>query len=123
MFWSCPKLTTFWSAVFNSLGEVLGETIDPDPLTGIFGVPSVPNMSNPARRIIAFTTLLARRLILLKWIHPSPPTHNRWIHEIIYCIKLEKIRFSLSGSTRRFNETWQPFLNYIDTLTIMEDHS
>ena len=71
MFWSCPKLTTFWSAIFDSFGEVLGVPVDPDPLTALFGITSVPNASGSVRRVIAFTTLLARRLILLKWIHPS----------------------------------------------------
>ena len=123
MFWSCPKLTTFWSAVFNSLGAVLGEPVDLDPLTALFGIPLMPNVSSSARRIIAFTTLLARRLILLKWIHPSPPTHNRWIQEILYCVKLEKIRFSLNGSLEKFHKTWQPFLNHIDTLTILEERT
>ncbi|KAF3833170.1 hypothetical protein F7725_026835 [Dissostichus mawsoni] len=58
---------------------------------------------------------------LLKWIHSSPPTHNRWIHEILYCVRLERIRFSLSGSLTTFHNTWQPFLDHIDTLTIDEE--
>ncbi|KAF3842858.1 hypothetical protein F7725_001707 [Dissostichus mawsoni] len=62
-----------------------------------------------------------RRLILLKWIHSSPPTHNRWIHEILYCVRLERIRFSLRDSLTTFHNTWQPFLDHIDTLTIDEE--
>ncbi|KAF3856803.1 hypothetical protein F7725_017526 [Dissostichus mawsoni] len=62
-----------------------------------------------------------KRLILLKWIHSSPPTHNRWIHEILYCVRLERIKFSLRGSLTTFHNTWQPFLDHIDTLTIDEE--
>ena len=109
--------------MFETLGQVLGEPIDPDPLTALFGIPSLPNVTNSAQRIIAFTTLLARRLILLNWIHPLPPSHNRWIHEILYCIKLEKIRFSLNGSLEKFERTWQPFLDHINTLTIVEERT
>ncbi|KAJ4946590.1 hypothetical protein JOQ06_024254 [Pogonophryne albipinna] len=62
-----------------------------------------------------------RRLILLKWIYSSPPTHNRWIHEILYCVRLERIRFSLRGALSTFHDTLQPFLDHIDTLTIGEE--
>ncbi|KAJ4924308.1 hypothetical protein JOQ06_000548 [Pogonophryne albipinna] len=101
--------------------EVLGETVDPSPLTALFGIPLMPNAPITSKRVIAFTTLLARRLILLKWIYSSPPTHNRWIHEILYCVRLERIRFSLRGALSTFHDTLQPFLDHIDTLTIGEE--
>ena len=47
----------------------------------------------------------------------------RWIQDILYCIKLEKIRFSLNNSLEKFHKTWQPFLNHIDTLTILEERT
>ena len=121
MFWSCPRLSGFWAAIFDTLNRVLGAALDPIPLTALFGVPltqlTIPKTS---KQVIAFSTLLARRLILLKWTHPAPPTHNRWIHEILHCIRLERIRFSLKGSLKAFHRTWQPFLEYIDTLTVNE---
>lgn len=83
--WSCPKLSLFWPWIFDTLGRGLGVPLDPDPLT----VSSIPNIPNSSKRVIAFTTLFARRLILLKWIHPTRPTHLR-------------------GSLKFFNITWQP---------------
>lgn len=74
-----------------------------------------------AQQFVAFTTLLVRRLILLKWTHPLPPTHNRWIHEILQCIRLERIRYSLKGCLDVFYEVWQPFLEYIDSLAMNEE--
>lgn len=74
-FWSCPQL--FWLAIFDPLGMVLGKTVDPDPLTALLGIPSMPNIPKATQHVIAFTILLARRLILLKWT-TAPPTHNRW---------------------------------------------
>ena len=46
---------------------------------------------------------------------------NRWIHEILYCIKLERLRFSLNSSLDSFNKTWQPLLDHISSLTITND--
>ena len=110
----------FWSEIFNMLGDVLRTMIDPDPLLALFGV-SGNTLSSTAKRVIAFTTLLARRLILFSWTNPFLPTHNRWIHEILHCIKLEKIRFSRYGSLKAFNQTWQPFLDYIDLIKVNEE--
>ena len=118
MFWSCPKLSGFWTAIFNTLGRALNMQIAPDPIIALFGISNLPSY---LQRVIAFTTLLARRLILINWIHPSPPSHNRWIHEILYCIKLERLRFSLRGSLESFHKTWQPVLDYIGTLTITNE--
>ena len=93
----------------------------PYPLTALFGVPPTQNMPTTTQRVIAFTTLLARRSILLKWKHVSPPTHDRWIQELLQCINLEKIRFSLQGSLTLFHKTWTPLLLLINDLTINPD--
>ncbi len=63
MLWSCPKLSLFWSATFDTLGEVLGGTIDSNPLAALSGVPLTPDMPDASERVITFTTLHARRLI------------------------------------------------------------
>ncbi len=48
------------------------------------------NISVTVQKALAFTTLLARRLILLKWKHVSPPSFDTWLKEVFTCIKLEK---------------------------------
>lgn len=78
-------------------------------------------MTKTAKQVIAFTNILARTLIPLKWTHSSPPTHNRWIVEVLQCIRLEKIRYSLRSSLKAFHKIWQPFLAHIDTLAINEE--
>lgn len=121
MFWSCPSLKAFWSSIFNTLEQALNTPIPLNPLTALFGVPPTQNMPTTTQRVIAFTTLLARRAILLKWKHVSPPTHDRWIQDLLQCINLEKIRFSLQGSLTLFHKTWTPLLLLINDLTINPD--
>ncbi len=48
------------------------------------------NLSVTVQKALAFTTLLARRLILLKWKHVSPPSFDTWLKEVFTCNKLEK---------------------------------
>lgn len=64
------------------------------------------------QRLIAFSTLLARRLILLKWKDVTPPTVSHWVKDVLYHLKLEKIRFVLRGSENKFHQVWGPFLTF-----------
>ena len=119
MFWTCPHLSEFWTSIFTSFTEIAGVDIPPDPLTALFGVPCGNNTPLYLNRIMSFTSLLARRLILLKWKHVFPPTHFTWIRDVLAHIKLERMRFSLKGSLRNFEKTWIPFLDYVKTLTVV----
>ena len=121
MFWFCPRLATFWSDIFKTLNTAYNTSITPDPLLALFGAPLQPITSKVMQTVLAFTTLLARRLILLKWKHPQPPSHNRWVKELLLSIRLEKLRFSLNGSLKSFEKTWRPLLNHIESLTSLPD--
>lgn len=69
MFCSCPALSTYWSVIFKTLSEALNIDLHPNALSAIFGV-TVREQSairKSPKNIIAFTTLLARRRILLHW--------------------------------------------------------
>lgn len=47
---------------------------------------------------IASLTLLASRLIFLRWYSSVPPSHMAWVMEVLYHLKLEKIRLTLLGT-------------------------
>ena len=117
MFWSCPGLATFWSEIFKTLSTAYNTTISPQPLLALFGAPLQPFASRVIQNVLAFTTLLARRLILFKWKHPQPPSHSRWVEEVLLFMSLEKLRFSLNGSLNSFEKTWRPLLSHIESLT------
>ena len=121
VFLTCLQLSGFWTATFETISKVVGQTIAPEPLTAFFGITTLVGVPKSTRNVIVFTTRLARRLILLKWSHSAPPTHNKWIQEVLRCITLEKIWFSLKGSLDTFYKTWRPFLLYIDSLTIVAE--
>ena len=39
-FWSCSRLTAFWSSIFEVYSAISGLAVDPCPFIGLFGVPS-----------------------------------------------------------------------------------
>lgn len=70
MYWACPSLVNFWELVLQTIQH----QIEPDPLIAIFGI--APNLDLPRAKLnmLAFTTLLARRAILLRWKDAPPHT-------------------------------------------------
>ena len=39
MFWSCPKLKTFWQRIFDTIGSAYGQLIPSNPISAVFGSP------------------------------------------------------------------------------------
>ena len=112
MFWSCPKLTTFWVNIFGACSKMLQRVITPNPVCALFG------FTPENRSLIAFTSLIARRLILLSWKDQAPPSFTGWITDIMHFLKLEKIRYTLKGSLQKCRKVWAPFLEYYEILQI-----
>lgn len=120
-FWSCPSLDSYWSGVFKTLSDALNIPIEPSPFTAIFGVPLDPDTVTKAQSdVIAFTSLLARRRILLGWKSPTPPSIARWLEDVMLFLKLEKIKFTLRGSMNKFYLRWQPIITHFDNLKELE---
>ncbi|KAF3844638.1 hypothetical protein F7725_007801 [Dissostichus mawsoni] len=100
MFWVCPSLFNFWRCIFKSFSEMFKTCVEPDPVCALFGLaPKVTcaSLPNSAHVVIAFSTLLARRLILLKWKQHSPPSFSQWVKDVMYFLQLEKMS-SYSGA-------------------------
>ncbi|KAA0701525.1 LINE-1 reverse transcriptase -like protein [Triplophysa tibetana] len=117
MFWSCPSLFNFWTQIFNSISVCIGVQFDPTACTALFGVlPPTLQLPKYKADFVAFISLLARRLILLRWKSPAPPSHSSWIRDILQFVKLEKVRCSIHGSLAKFNKTWDPFFAHVEGL-------
>lgn len=115
-FWTCPNLNKYWTSIFNTFSEVYRVNFTPSVLTALFGVvPSNISLTKHYSNAIAFASLLARRLILLRWKQEHPPTHDQWIADIMRFLNMEKMRCTLTGSLSKFNKAWQPFLKYMET--------
>ena len=81
----------------------------------LFGIiPEGTELPAGGHKIVAFTTLLARRLILLRWKEAVPPLVSHWIRDMLSNLKLEKIRYTLQGSEKKFLKVWKPFLTFFD---------
>lgn len=121
MFWSCPTLKAYWSTIFNTLSEALNVELQPNAAMGIFGVTDRGHrtLRKSHKNIIAFTTLLARRRILLHWKSKKPPKAALWFSDLTQFIQLEKIKYALKGSKETFCAVWDTFLKHLEKVKII----
>ncbi len=115
-----PSLYNLKKLNFDTFSEIMGLPTDPSPFIAIVGVTAQnTRLSIYNCKMLAFCTLLARRLILLKWKDPLSPTFIQWIKEITQCLKLEKIRYSHRGSSQKFYAIWQHFLSFENIIVFL----
>ncbi len=94
MLFPCPALTNFWQIYSNTMSKVLSRTIHTSPHTGIFGLPEDYTLySTKELEVIAFTSVLAKRHLLLNWKSTTAPSSTQSIKETMSFLKVEKIRY------------------------------
>ncbi len=58
----------------------------------MFGVPMIwSQLNSKPLDILAFTSLLARRCILLHWKSKKPPTTSQWLVDSIFCFNWKRL--------------------------------
>ena len=121
-FWLCPCLNKYLSSVFQTLSEGIKILIKPCPLIAIFGISSESlTFTRNQSDIIAFTSLLACRRILLVWTSCAPPAVATWLRDVLFFRKLEKVKFTVKGSVQKFYLKWQPFVTNFENLKVMPE--
>ena len=123
MFWSCPSLCNYWSVVFRTISLALNLNLQPNAYSVIFvTVPSEIQTIKKHIDIIAFTTLLAHRRILMHWKSSTPPITSLWMSDLILYLKLERMKYTLKGSKDCFYSPWNPVMSYLGTLKSLPDN-
>lgn len=117
MFWDCPKLTEFWSSICKILNDAFHTKVKPSADMAIFGVlVDEHTLSIDKMNAFAFASLIARRNIVLHWKSPESPKASVWLTELMFFLKLEKIKYFTRGSTRQFHKMWDPLIEYFKNI-------
>lgn len=122
MFFFCPDLYNFWSSYFAIISKVLKVNLVPTPLIAIFGISDSSVVLNLVQRdILAFSSLIARRTLLLHWKSDKYPSISLWLKDMMFFLKLEKIKYTIRGCTEKFYQKWQYFISYFTVLKVLPD--
>lgn len=68
----------------------------------------------PTERSSEFASLLAQRLIIIRWKTACPPSFTQLILEVMMCLKNEKPRFTANKSHKKYNRIYFPFSDCAD---------
>ena len=118
MFYSCPSLVNLWKNYFDAMSKTFSIPVEISPHIAIFGVPEdYAQFTSKQLEVLAFTSLIVRRHLLLQWKSTKPPSSTLWLREVMSFLKLEKIRYSTRGNLTAFPKKWDPFLTYFNSLT------
>lgn len=76
-----------------------GKEITPDPFSGIFGTAREGIFFlNSQIEAVAFSSLQARHLVLPKGKLTAPPSHTKWVRDVMSHLKLERLKYMTHGS-------------------------
>lgn len=116
-FFLCPMLKNFWSQFSTIISKALDIKVELNPYLAILGIPVNSTITSSTHsQILAFTSLIARRKILLNWKSPQAPLISHWLREVLSFLKLEKINFTIKGHKQKFEDKWGPFMTYCKSL-------
>lgn len=91
--------------------------MEPNAITTIFGISQVPRSRLQADLMVfCFCSTVGQRLILVRWESPTPPFYALWIKEALNNLQLEKIWYTLNGSSTKFKKVWGPFFHVAEKI-------
>ena len=95
IFWSCPKLGTFWEEVFETLNEVFDGNITVDPMVALLGLLPKEIKGRAKKYVLQILLATAIKHITIRWVKPDPPTYGMWTEKIKKIYQMEQITYSL----------------------------
>lgn len=114
LFWTCPRLYTFWCEIFNWFSGMYGCVFEPDPEMALFGYSSFLSDQSPSVQCtIIYGMVIAKKMILNLWKSDTVPLFKTWLTELTSVLHMEKIRYSLMGNLAKYFSIWQPFIDYL----------
>lgn len=114
----CSKIQSYWTGIFDVLSEIFRVQLQPDPALLILGFSeAMHSLSGAQHKLLAYSLITAKKLILLFWKKKEAPTCKLWLGEMISTLHLERIRYCLKGTFEQFDKIWHPFLCYLDLNT------
>lgn len=111
LFWFCPKLFGFWSAIFHWFSKCYSRDILPNQNLAIFGCSTETLCYTlDMQAALHLGMVVAKKLVLLAWKSTTPPTFDHWLKEMVSVIQMERLRFDKPDKQNRHETIWGPFL-------------
>ena len=111
--WHCPPIHNFWSEVTNRLSEMLSLSIPTSPTIALLGDLSSLHISKQHISFLLTSLTIAKKTILLNWKDRTKISVTHWLNLLTDHSNLEKLTATLKNNITVYDNTWSPFLQYI----------
>lgn len=108
IFWSCPKVARFWAAFFEVINECLQLSLV-SPELDLLGIQEVDQRPRYTKLLLSYLLYYAKRVILLKWNSPFPPSMTLWETSINKALPRYKMTYLNRKCPIKFDGIWLPW--------------
>lgn len=77
MVWHCHKLHRYWTAIFQLVNGICSVQVPLDPKLAVLGIIPAEILAAEYKLLWTRALYIARKLILQKWLSPSPSTTSQ----------------------------------------------
>lgn len=113
-YWSCVKIQKYWNDILSEMQKILKKQLDLNPVSMLLGLSNDRVNDKYQKRLYNVLTFCARKNILMHWIMDKAPSLSGWHRTIMEYIPLDFLTCLSHFKTDVFEQTWKPFLDYIN---------
>lgn len=105
MFWSCSKLTDFWSKVRSISQKFTDFQIPNDPAFFLLHISSIP-LKTYKKSILRHLINAAKACIPMLWKQQTQPTTSMWLQKVEDINKMEDLILTAQNRQASYTKTW-----------------
>lgn len=110
-FFTCAKLYSYWTSIFDFFSKAFGKKWEPDPLVAILCSTNNHELNvGRDKWAVYLGMVLAKKMILQMWKAVSVPTFEMWLRGLGEILHLERLRYKMAGRSKVFDKVWNPVL-------------
>lgn len=104
--WSCPGVVEFWKNILDDINSIGGLQVPYSPIPLLLGICDFLEVTWGKKLFIFYTTLYARKAILLQWNQSQPPTKQLWQSLVNKALPLYKMTYMGRNCPKKFEKIW-----------------
>ena len=114
IFWDCPVIQTYWKGIKEELEKIFGTDIPLDPLFFLLEKTQEELFTKDQCYMLHILLMIAKKIITINWMKPSPPTIAQWIQKVRQVNTMENMTAILQLKVPIFVRRWTPVILYLN---------
>lgn len=113
IFWSCPKIVTFWKELKKYMDKVLQRNLPFSFETFYLGLVEMKIRQNLNNRMFRYMLLAGKKAITRNWLKTEVPGRSTWLDIMHEIYVMEKLTFAIRLDVETCEKVWEGWLKFI----------